>query len=159
MEKPIIDGILTVEKFPGKGGWTYVIIEQAIPDKTKPFGWQTVKGSVDDYQLSQYKLMPMGNGRLFLPLKAEIRKKIGKKEGDTVNVILFVDDSSVVIPQEIQECLEEFPKAKAFFDTMTERNQKYYIDWILQAKNMETTVNRINVMIDRLLEGKKMYDY
>lgn len=158
MSKLILDQILPVKKFPGKGGWTYVVIEAATPDSKKPFGWRKVKGKVDDYELSQYKLMPMGDGRLFLPLKAEIRKKIGKKEGDQVHVILFEDDSEYVIPEEIRACLEDFPKAKAFFDSLTESNQKYYVDWIQEAKSMETTVKRINLMIDRLLEGKKMYD-
>lgn len=158
MDNLIIDQVLLVEKFPGKGGWTYVVLESVTPDPQKPFGWRRVKGKVDDYELSQYKLMPMGNGHLFLPLKAEIRKKIGKKEGDKVHVILFEDNSQYVIPEEIRACLEEFPEAKAFFETLTDSNQKYYVDWIQEAKNMDTTVKRINVMIDRLLEGKKMYD-
>jgi uncharacterized protein YdeI (YjbR/CyaY-like superfamily) len=41
---------------------------------------------------------------------------------------------------------------------MTESNKKYYIEWIAEAKNLDTKVNRINKMIDRLLEGKRMYD-
>ncbi len=76
-----------------------------------------------------------------------------------MHVILFDDESVFVVPEEIQECLDEFPEAKAFFDSMTESNRKYYVDWVLEAKNMDTTVKRINEMIDRLLEGKKMYDY
>ncbi|WP_304235739.1 YdeI/OmpD-associated family protein [Jiulongibacter sediminis] len=158
MSKPIIDKTLPVEKFPGKGGWTYVVIEAARPDSSKPFGWRKVRGTIDHYQLNQYKLMPMGNGKLFLPLKAAIRKAIGKKEGDKVHVILFDDDSNFVIPEDIQACLDDFPKAKSFFESMTESNQKYYVDWIQEAKTMETTVKRINEMIDKLLEGRKIYD-
>ena len=43
----------------------------------------------------------MKNGNMFLPVKAEIRKAIGKREGDTVHVILYVDNSVIIIPQEI----------------------------------------------------------
>ncbi len=158
MEKPIFEKTLLVEKFPGKGGWTYVVISGVKKDATKPFGWRKVKGKVDDYELKQYKLMPMGNGKLFLPLKAEIRKKIGKSEGDKVHVVLYNDETEFVIPQDIQACLDDYPRAKTFFASLTESNKKYYIDWILTAKNIDTTVKRINQMIDRLLEGKKMYD-
>lgn len=72
-ETPLADGFYMLEKFPGKGGWTYAEIPELVQDKTKPFGWLTVKGTVDDYVLNQYKLMPMGNGKLFLPLKRAIR--------------------------------------------------------------------------------------
>jgi hypothetical protein len=64
-----------LEKIPGKGGWTYVVINEIAPDKRAKFGWVKVRGSIDDYELNQYKLMPMGNGKLFLPVRAEIRKK------------------------------------------------------------------------------------
>ena len=100
-EKPLVDKQYKLERFQGKGGWTYARIPEIIQDKHAHFGWVKVRGSIDGFEIRKYHLMPMGNGRLFLPIKAEIRKKIGKKEGDTVHVILFVDDSSVVVPQEI----------------------------------------------------------
>ena len=93
-----------------------------------------------------------------LPLKAEIRKKYNIKEGDVVDVCLYLDKSDLIVPEEILECLEDFPKALKFFNKMTESNKNYYIDWVAEAKNMDTKVNRINKMIDRLLEGKRMYD-
>lgn len=48
----------------------------------------SVKGIIDNVESKNYKLMPTGNGRLFLQVKTEIRKKIGKKEGDWVAVVL-----------------------------------------------------------------------
>ncbi|MEY3398621.1 MAG: hypothetical protein RL220_1215, partial [Bacteroidota bacterium] len=78
----LVDKAYRLEKFPGKGGWTYARIPEILQDKHSPFGWVRVKGSIDDVEFSSYHLMPMGNGQLFLPVKADIRKKIGKKEGD-----------------------------------------------------------------------------
>lgn len=40
----------------------------------------------------------MGNGKLFLPVKAEIRKKIKKAEGDKVHVILYPDNEPLEVP-------------------------------------------------------------
>ena len=100
----------------------------------------------------------MKNGLYMLPLKVDLRKKYNIKEGDTVEVCLFLDNSELLVPEEILECLEDFPQALDFFNKMTESNKKYYIDWVAEAKNMDTKVNRINKMIDRLLDGKRMYD-
>ena len=77
-----------LKKFPGKGGWTYAEIPEIPQDRKAHFGWVRVNGSIDGYPLNKHKLMPMGNGTLFLPVKAAIRKKIGKEEGDHVQIIL-----------------------------------------------------------------------
>ena len=86
------------------------------------------------------------------------RKKIGKGEGDWVHVILYADNSPIVIPEEFLVCLLDAPKAHTFFKTLTESAQKHYIDWIYEAKRLETKVNRISKTIERLEKGLKMYD-
>lgn len=60
-----------------------------------------VKGSVEGYLLSQYKLMPRGSGTMFLPIEDAIRKKTKKKAGDWAHIILRSEDSPVEIPQEL----------------------------------------------------------
>jgi uncharacterized protein YdeI (YjbR/CyaY-like superfamily) len=157
MDKPIINKKVKVQKFPGKGGWTYVILEYNSTEKKKA-SWIKVKGTVNGAEIEQYKIASMKNGLYMLPLKADLRKKYNIKEGDTVEVCLFLDNRELLVPEEILECLEDFPRALDFFNKMTESNKKYYIDWVAEAKNMDTKVNRINKMIDRLLDGKRMYD-
>jgi hypothetical protein len=157
--KPLVDGQYLLEKFPGKGGWTYASIPEIQPDKKAPFGWVRVKGFVDDYPLKQYKLMPMGNGTLFLPVKAEIRKKIKKKAGDTVHVILELDDSPYEIPNEIVECFKmEPPELLRRFKSFKEWEQKSYLDWIYQAKREATKTDRILKMMDRVSKNLKFHD-
>lgn len=103
---PVVNAKFLLKKFPGKGGWTYTEVPQIKQDKRNPFGWVRVKGSIDGFELSQYKLMPMGNGKLFLPVKAAIRKAIKKEAGDHVSVILHLDDSLLEIPEEIIDCFK-----------------------------------------------------
>ncbi|MBL7816576.1 MAG: DUF1905 domain-containing protein [Saprospiraceae bacterium] len=158
MEKPLVNQTFQLEKFAGKGGWTYAAIPEIQQNKNAPFGWVQVKGSIDGYEIKQYKLMPMGNGNLFLPVKAEIRKKIGKKEGDWIHVILYADNSPIVVPDELMLCLLDAPQAHQFFMTLTESNKKYYIDWIFESKRLETKVNRMAKAIERLEKGLKMYE-
>ncbi|MFN5706349.1 MAG: DUF1905 domain-containing protein [bacterium] len=74
----LVDEEFLVEKFPGKGGWTYISIPQISASKNSPFGWVRITGFVDDYEIKQYKLMPMGGGKLFFAFKI-INQKTNKE--------------------------------------------------------------------------------
>lgn len=158
MEKALVDQTYVLEKYPGKGGWTYAMIPQVLQDKHAPFGWVKVKGSIDQYTFKNYRLMPMGNGHLFLPVKADIRKKIGKQAGDTVHIILYADTDPLEIPEELLLCLRDEPEAHVIFNTYTEGEQKAYIDWIFTAKRFETRAERIGRTIEKLLRKEKFHE-
>jgi hypothetical protein len=158
LSKPLVNKKYKLEKFHGKGGWTFVQIPEIIKNKNTPFGWVKVKGSIDDYVIKKYHLMPMGNGKLFLPVKAEIRKKIKKQEGDTVHVILYPDDEPMEVPEEFAICLKDEPSADKFFQGLSESEQKSYIEWIYNARKAETKINRMAKAIDRLVNHLKLYD-
>jgi hypothetical protein len=61
--KPIVDKKFLLEKFHGKGGWTYVSIKNNTLNKKGPFGWVRVRGTIDDYEIRKYHLMPTGKGK------------------------------------------------------------------------------------------------
>ena len=88
-----------------------------------------------------------------------MRKKIRKEEGDTVHVILYADNSTVEIPDEIMVCLLESPKAHQFFLSLSESYQKNYIDWIIEPKRLETKIERMAKTIERLENGLKFYGW
>jgi hypothetical protein len=157
MDALLVNKQYKLQKYPGKGGWVYTVIEEITPDKRAKFGWVQVSGTIDGFELKQYKLMPMKNGSMFFPIRAEIRKAIHKREGDTVHIILYADNSSIEIPGEFLLCLEDEPAAKQFFFKLTESEQQYYIKWIYETKQETTKTKRITESITRLLKKEKSY--
>jgi Domain of unknown function (DUF1905)/Bacteriocin-protection, YdeI or OmpD-Associated len=157
-EEPLVDKDYLLEKFQGKGGWTYARIPEILQDKHSHFGWVRVRGTIDDFEIKNYHLMPMGNGSLFLPVKASIRKKIGKKEGDTVRVVLYADKLPTEIPEELKSCLQDEPNAYETFLSYTDGEQKAFIDWVYSAKKDEIKVERIIKMLDKLQKKQKFTD-
>lgn len=157
MEKPLIDKDCRLQKIEGKGGWTYVEIVEIKAEKKGPFGWVRVRGTVDNYEIRGYNLMPMGQGKLFFPVKAEIRKKIKKQAGDTVRVILYADDLPTEIPDELIECLQTEPGLYEKFMAFSDGEKKGFVDWIYSAKTDETRAERIVKTLEKTEKGLKFY--
>lgn len=154
-ENPLVEGVFPLERFPGKGGWTYAALPGVMQDKSNPFGWVKVRGTIDDHELEHYKLMPMGNGRLFLPVKAAIRKKIRKNAGDQVRIVLYRDDTPLEIPEELIECFQNEPAVLLRrFNALTEGQRKTWFDHIYDARTEETKARRIAELME-FLEGQE----
>lgn len=151
MSKPLVDKEYLLEKFPGKGGWTYAAIPEVLKNPHAPFGWVRVKGSIDGYEIGRAKLQPMGNGQLFFPVNAKIRKAIGKQAGDKVHIILFEDKISEQIREELMLCLENEPQELTDkFNGLSEFLQNNYLGWLQDAKTEDEKANRILKLIEEL---------
>lgn len=138
------------------GGWTFVEIPE-IPMPKTPFGMLKVYGKIDQYELPKATLMPMGNGNVGLPIKAAIRKKLGKEAPDRVHITLYEDSTTLIIPEELLLCMQYEDGALEKFEAYSDGQKKAFIDWINSAQTEQTQVNRIAKTITMVQNGEKFY--
>jgi hypothetical protein len=75
-----------LRRSPATAGWTYVV----MPGSARFFGTRgllRVRGTIDGHPL-RTAFMALGDGTHKLPVKAEVRRAIGKEIGDEVVVRL-----------------------------------------------------------------------
>ena len=150
METPVVDKIYLLEKFPGKGGWTFARIPEIKPDIKAPFGWVKVSGTIDNHNFGILRLMPMGNGELFFSVNSVVRKAIKKQDGDTVHLILYRVADIQTIPDEVFDCLKEDPAALGAFNLWTESQKLEFVRYVYDAKTETQKAERLVELLERL---------
>ena len=147
-----------VLKFKEKGektGWTYISIEA---DKAELLNLGVkiayrVKGLIDKFEIKQIAFRPMGDGTFILPLNGKIRKDIIRTAGQKVKVSIELDKSEITLSPLLLESLEDAPDAREKFDKLPPSHQKYYSQWIEEAKTEEIKVKRLVKAIKGLTWG------
>lgn len=146
----------TIQQFEEKGektGWTYIEIPADLAQELKPGNKKAfrVKGKLDKYAYSGLSLVPMGGGNFILALNAEIRKGIHKKKGAMLEVQMAEDKNfAILMPEDLQECLADEPRAKAAFEKLAGSHRNYYINWINSAKTEPTRTKRIAMTVEAM---------
>ena len=142
--------IVVLEKFSGKGGWTFARVpKEKLPGK-KFFGMFPVSGSVDNFEFEKKHLMPMGDGTVFLPISKDIRVKIKKEAGEEVRLRLCGETVPEQIPDELKDCLRDDPGKLELFERLTQAEQKAWIEAIYSAPNEDFKVRQILRLLDFL---------
>ncbi len=147
-----------LQKFEEKGeksGWIFLEIPVDVTETLNP-GVRTtfrVKGKIDNLEIKQTALLPMGEGSFILPTNAKMRRAIRKREGATVTLEFERDDSPIALSEDLMACLNDEPTALEFFNSLPKGHQNYFSKWIDSAKTTETKVKRITQAVRGLAMG------
>ncbi|WP_163709783.1 YdeI/OmpD-associated family protein [Mangrovibacterium lignilyticum] len=100
-------------------------------------------------------LVPIGNSEHAIYIRKEILKKVGKKEGDEVRMVVEQDLSPKVleVPEDFQWLLDEDQELKEKFEALSFSYKEGIVNYINQAKRPETRVKRIENFIQRVRVG------
>lgn len=95
-----------------------------------------------------------------LPSKRELTRLIKRAMQLNVDGVSVERPSAASKPQvamhpEFKAALTKHRKARAFFDQLSPRNQREYLEWILDAKRDATRERRIAQAVEWLGEGKR----
>lgn len=114
-----------------------------------------VRGTVNGTPL-RTRLAVYG-GRGYLGLRAEIRRAAGIEVGDSVHVVLELDDipREAEVPAALAQALENDVTARARFDALAFTDRREYAEWIASAKRDETRERRVAKTLEMLRSGVK----
>lgn len=99
-------------------------------------------------------MLRYGTEKHIIIIVKKIREAINKQAPETVNVKVALDDKTrqITVPDDVHKSLEMNQTALESYNKLSYTNQKEYINWILEAKREETRQNRIEKMIQKLLD-------
>ena len=99
-------------------------------------------------------LMKYGFPQHMLGITKAIREQIGKAPGDTVEVVVWKDESErkLEVPEPFLKLLKK-EGLLPFFESLSYTHRKEYCRWITEAKKEETRARRLEKAVE-MLKGK-----
>lgn len=154
-DSPKYDWEAEIKGIEGMPNASFVDLPFDVPTTFGTKGWVKIKATFDGVEY-RGSLADMGQGH-FLLLRKDIREKIGKSVGDTVNVTLERDleERTVEVPTELQDLLSSDATLRDFYENLSYTNRKEYARWIAEAKRPETKDKRLKMTKEKLKLGKK----
>ncbi len=145
----------TLQKFAEQGektGWTFITITKEIAHELQPNTKKSfrVKGKLDNYAFEGVAMVPIGEGNFIIAVNATMRQAIKKRKGDSVKVQLAFDEKGYQLNADFVACLQDEPKAIAYFNSLPKGHQNYFSKWIESAKTIETKSKRIVMAVNAL---------
>jgi uncharacterized protein YdeI (YjbR/CyaY-like superfamily) len=86
-----------------------------------------------------------------MAINAAMRKGIRKQKGATLKLQLTVDDSPILPPSELMECMADEPEALKYFNSLPQGHRNYFTKWIDSAKTDITKAKRIALVIKTMV--------
>lgn len=136
------------------GGWLCLDIPVDIYTLYGVRGRMAVAGTINGYPFRS-SVFPTGNGGHMMLVNKTMQREGNIHEGDTIPLEIDRDlkPRQLEIPNVLGDALKSDPKIKAIFDKMPYSHQKEYVDYLVDAKNPETRLRRLEKILKEL-QGK-----
>jgi len=137
----------------GSGGGAAVIFPYDVEHEFGTRARVPVKATIDGVAYTG-SIVKCGDTSHMLGVLKAICTQIGKGPGDTVEVVLWKDESerTVEVPAAFKALMEK-EGVLAQFEKLSYTNRKEYCRWIVEAKKEETRESRLAKSIDMLKRG------
>lgn len=137
------------------GGGAGVVFPFDVEKEFGAKGRVAVKATFDGVSYTG-SLMKCGPGRHMLGILKAIQEQIGKRAGDSIEVVVWKDDAerTVEIPAEFKAMLKKEGLLQGF-EELSFTHRKEYCRWITEAKKEETRSARLAKSIAMLRKGIK----
>ena len=144
----------TIERFPMKGGWYYVLFPHDAKALFGQGGFIPVQCTVNGVP-DERSLLPMGDGRHFIALKADLRKRLGLSLGShvMVEILALAGAQEPELPPELAAIFELCPDEGKLFARLPRTTRKWAIYWLTSAKTALTREKRAAELLRRLQSG------
>ena len=140
----------------------YVIVEADIASRLKP-GWRKpmpVTARLDGHPRQGWhiNLMPVGDGRFYLYLNADVRKEAVAKVGDTVDIELSFDAAyeggpANPMPSWFRDALAKRASARHGFEALAPSRQKEILRYFARLKSEDAQKRNLEKVL-QVLSGR-----
>jgi hypothetical protein len=139
----------------GDGGGAYVLFPYDTEKEFATKGKVPVKAIFNGVPYAG-SLIKYGNPLHMLPVLKAIREQIGKRPGDTIEVVAWKDEEirTLEVPAPFEKLMKKEGVLK-YFEALSYTHRKEYCRWITEAKKEETRLKRLEKAIAMLKTGVK----
>lgn len=137
------------------GNNTAVVVPDEVLDR---FGKGKRPGVIVSLNGYEYcSTVAVMDGMNLIPVRKEVREGAGLTASDEVDVSLTLEvwPRQVDLADDFAAALDAQPKAREFYDALTNSLQRFHADNVNAARTPETRQRRIDKSIALFLDGKK----
>jgi hypothetical protein len=149
-----------VEVFEHNVWGHHVIVPEEICRQLTHDGQRRMRCSVNTSEEFPCALMPI-RGEGFILLNLSLRKSLGIREGQLVQVRLEKDESEygMPMPEELMATLELDPEADFFFNSLSMGKRRSLIYLVLKVKSSQIRINKSLAIAHHLKTQHGTIDY
>jgi hypothetical protein len=137
-----------------KGAWTHLPIPFRVEATFGAKGRVAVRGTINGIPYRS-SIVPRGDGTHYMAVNQTIRAAASAGVGDMVKVVMEPDTAkrTITVPPYLKKALAAASQDKTFA-SLSYSHSKELIDWIAQAKKLETRASRVEKCIALLAKRK-----